>query len=88
LIGVAPSWYKDLEYRSRVVKEARTVLSEMGLDLDPAIDLRVWDTTADTRYMVLPARPDFTAGWDEHQLVKLVTKESLIGVERLLNPAR
>lgn len=83
LIGIAPSWYKDLEYRARVVKEARTVLREMGLELDPDIDLRVWDTTADTRYMVLPARPAFTEGWDEDRLVDLVTKESLIGVERL-----
>ena len=54
IIGLPPDWYKDLEYRSRVVRESRTVLREMGLDLPPEVEIRVWDTTADTRYMVLP----------------------------------
>ena len=57
IIGLPPDWYKDLEYRSRVVRESRTVLKEMGLDLPPEVEIRVWDTTADTRYMVLPAQP-------------------------------
>ena len=83
LIGLPPDWYKDLQYRSRVVRESRTVLKEMGLDLAPDVEIRVWDTTADTRYMVLPERPAHTAGWSEEQLAALVTRDSLIGVARL-----
>ena len=60
IIGLPPDWYKDLEYRSRVVRESRTVLKEMGLDLPPEVEIRVWDTTADTRYMVLPEQPPHT----------------------------
>ena len=60
IIGLPPDWYKDLEYRARVVRQSRTVLKEMGLDLPPEIEIRVWDTTADTRYMVLPVQPPET----------------------------
>jgi nitrile hydratase len=63
LIGLPPDWYKDLEYRARVVRESRTVLKEIGLDLPPDVEIRVWDTTADTRYMVLPEQPPETIGW-------------------------
>ena len=83
IIGLPPDWYKDLAYRSRVVRESRTVLKEMGLDLAPDVEIRVWDTTADTRYMVLPERPAGTEGWSEEELAKLVTRDSLIGVARL-----
>ena len=83
IIGLPPDWYKDLEYRSRVVRESRTVLKEMGLDLDPGVEIRVWDTTADTRYMVLPERPPGTAGWSAERLAELVTRDSMIGVARL-----
>ena len=83
VIGLPPDWYKDLEYRARVVRESRTVLGEMGLELPAEIEIRVWDTTADTRYMVLPARPDGTAGWSEDRLAAIVTRDSLIGVARL-----
>jgi nitrile hydratase len=83
IIGLPPDWYKDLEYRSRVVRESRTVLREMGLDLAPEVEVRVWDTTADTRYMVLPERPKGTEGWSEEQLAALVTRDSMIGVARL-----
>ena len=83
IIGLPPDWYKDLEYRSRVVRESRTVLGEMGLKLAPDVEIRVWDTTADTRYMVLPVRPPHTAGWSEQQLAAIVTKDSIIGVARL-----
>jgi nitrile hydratase len=83
IIGLPPDWYKDLEYRARVVRQSRTVLKEMGLDLPSAMEVRVWDTTADTRYMVLPVRPPETAEWSEEQLVKIVTKDSMIGVARL-----
>ena len=83
VIGLPPDWYKDLEYRARVVRESRTVLREMGLDLSPGVDIRVWDTTADTRYMVLPQRPANTEGWTEEQLAALVTQDAMIGVARL-----
>jgi nitrile hydratase len=83
IIGLPPDWYKDLEYRSRVVRESRTVLREMGLDLAPDVEVRVWDTTADTRYMVLPERPAGTDGWSEEQLAALVSRDSMIGVARL-----
>jgi nitrile hydratase len=83
LIGLPPDWYKDLQYRSRVVRESRTVLKEMGLELASDVEVRVWDTTADTRYMVLPERPAHTAGWTEEQLAGIVTRDSLIGVARL-----
>jgi nitrile hydratase subunit alpha len=83
IIGLPPDWYKDLEYRARVVRQSRTVLKEMGLDLPPSIDIRVWDTTADTRYMVLPVRPAGTDGWSEDKLAGLVTKDAMIGVARL-----
>ncbi len=83
IIGLPPDWYKDLEYRARVVRQSRTVLREMGLDLPESIDIRVWDTTADTRYMVLPVQPPHTIGWSEEKLAEIVTKDSMIGVARL-----
>ncbi len=83
IIGLPPDWYKDLEYRSRVVRESRTVLREMGLDLSPEVEIRVWDTTADTRYMVLPTQPQETIGWSEDKLAEVVTRDSMIGVARL-----
>ena len=83
LIGLPPDWYKDFDYRARVVRESRTVLKEMGLDLPPEVEIRVWDTTADTRYLVLPERPPHTVGWPEEKLADLVTRDSLIGVARL-----
>jgi nitrile hydratase len=86
IIGMAPGWYKDLDYRARIVREARTVLSEMGLKLPGSVDIRIWDTTADTRYMVLPLRPAHTDDWSEADLAALVTQDSLIGVSRLEAP--
>jgi len=83
IIGLPPDWYKDLEYRSRVVRESRTVLKEMGLDLAPEVEVRVWDTTADTRYMVLPEQPAETIGWSEDRLAEIVTRDAMIGVARL-----
>ena len=83
VIGLPPDWYKDLEYRARVVRESRTVLREMGLDLPPEIEIRVWDTTADTRYMVLPVQPPHTVGWTEDALAAIVTKDAMIGVARI-----
>ena len=83
LIGLPPDWYKDLEYRARIVRQSRTVLKEMGLDLPPEMEIRGWDTTADTRYMVLPVRPAHTVGWDEERLASIVARDSMIGVSRL-----
>ncbi len=83
IIGLPPDWYKDLEYRSRVVRESRTVLREMGLDLPPEVEIRVWDTTADTRYIVLPRQPPETVGWPEEKLAGIVTRDAMIGVARL-----
>ena len=83
IIGLPPDWYKELEYRSRIVRQSRTVLREMGLDLPPEVEIRVWDTTADTRYMVLPEQPPHTIGWPEEKLVDIVTRDGMIGVARL-----
>jgi len=83
IIGLPPDWYKDLEYRSRVVRQSRTVLKEMGTDLPPEVEIRVWDTTADTRYMVLPVQPPETIGWPEEKLAGIVTRDGMIGVTRL-----
>src|SRR5207302_8582199 len=83
IIGAAPDWYKDLDYRARVVRESRTVLREMGLDLPATTEIRVWDTTADTRYMVLPMQPPATTGWPVQKLATIVTQDSMSGVTRL-----
>ena len=83
LLGIPPEWYKSREYRSRVVREPRAVLAEFGTRLPDDTDIRVHDSTADMRYMVLPMRPGGTDGWDEARLAGLVTRDSLIGVERL-----
>ena len=83
IVGLPPDWYKDLEYRARIVRQSRTVLREMGLDLAPEIEIRVWDTTADTRYIVLPVQPPHTLGWTEDALAAIVTKDAMIGVARL-----
>ncbi len=82
IIGIVPSWYKNLEYRARIVREARSTLAELGLHLPDDMQVRVWDTTTDTRYMVLPMRPTGTAGWSEERLAELVTQDALIGAAR------
>ena len=82
VIGLPPDWYKSPEYRARLVREPRTLLHEMGLDVPEDVAIRVWDTSAETRYMVLPLRPTGTDGWNEEQLAAVVTREALIGVER------
>jgi nitrile hydratase len=83
VLGLPPDWYKSPEYRARVVREPRALLREMGLDLPEDVEIRVWDTTAETRYLVLPLRPAGTDGWSEQQLAALVTREAMIGVARL-----
>ncbi|MFI0904993.1 nitrile hydratase subunit alpha [Streptomyces sioyaensis] len=79
LLGPSPSWYKSEAYRSRVVREPRAVLAEFGLVLPDDTAITVWDSSAESRYMVLPRRPDGTAGWSEPELAALVTREGLIG---------
>ena len=83
VLGLPPDWYKRPEYRARVVREPRRVLHEMGLDLPADVRVRVWDTTAETRYLVLPLRPAGTERLDEDALAALVTRESMIGVARV-----
>ena len=82
IIGLPPGWYKDFEYRSRVVREPRVVLGEMGLDLAADVEVRVWDSSAEVRYMVLPERPPDTDGWSEERLAALVGRDALVGVAR------
>ncbi|MFY9237447.1 MAG: nitrile hydratase subunit alpha [Roseovarius sp.] len=79
LLGLPPDWYKTRAYRSRAVKEPRSVLREFGLDLPESTQLRVHDSTADMRYIVLPARPEGTSDMDESELAKLVTRDAMIG---------
>jgi nitrile hydratase len=83
VLGLPPQWYKSYEYRSRMVLEPRAVLSEFGLELDDSIEVRVWDSSSDMRYMVLPERPAGTDGLDEDALAALVSRESMIGVARV-----
>jgi len=86
VLGLPPSWYKDPAYRSRVVREPRAVLAEMGLALDPRIEIRVWDSSAEVRYLVLPERPAGTDGLDADALAGLVTRDAMIGVARAKAP--
>jgi nitrile hydratase len=86
LLGIPPGWYKSREYRSRVVREPRKVLSEFGTTVPEQVSILVHDSTADLRYMVLPMRPAGTAGLDEAALAGLVTRNSLIGVGLAKNP--
>jgi len=83
VLGLPPDWYKSFEYRARVVRESRTVLREMGLEVPAEVEIRVYDTTAETRYLVLPLRPEGTANWSEEQLAAILTREAMIGVARV-----
>ena len=83
VLGLPPKWYKDPAYRSRIVMEPGKVLAEMGVSLGSHVDIRVWDSSAEIRYMVLPMRPTGTQNLKEEQLAELVTRDSMIGVEVL-----
>ncbi|MBV8454215.1 MAG: nitrile hydratase subunit alpha [Deltaproteobacteria bacterium] len=83
VLGLPPTWYKSLAYRSRIVREPRAVLREFGLELPESVEVRVWDSSAEIRYMVLPERPAATADMSEAELASLVTRDSLIGVGRV-----
>ena len=79
VLGIPPTWYKSDEYRSRTVREPRKVLLEFGLPLDPKVQIKVWDSTAEIRYLVLPMRPEGTENMNESELAELVTRNSMIG---------
>ena len=80
VLGLPPVWYKSPPYRSRAVFDPRGVLAEFGLALAAGVEIRVWDSTAEVRYLVVPMRPDHTEGWSEERLAALVTRDSMIGV--------
>jgi nitrile hydratase len=81
LLGIPPDWYKSRNYRSRMVREPRAVLAEFGLKIPQEVQIRVHDSTADMRYMVLPMRPAGTEGWSEERLASIVNRDSMIGVD-------
>jgi len=83
VLGLPPNWYKSPPYRARMVREPRVLLREMGLDLPESVEIRVWDSSAAVRYMVLPERPAGTEGKSEEELVALVTRDAMIGTARL-----
>ncbi|HKR68214.1 MAG TPA: nitrile hydratase subunit alpha, partial [Streptosporangiaceae bacterium] len=83
VLGLPPAWYKDPPYRARMVREPRTLLAEMGCELPGDMEIQVWDSSAEVRYLVLPQRPAGTDGMTEGELAELVTRDSMIGVARL-----
>ena len=86
VLGLPPMWYKSAAYRSRAVKDPRGVLADFGTTLPAGTRIRVWDSTAETRFIVLPIRPAGTEGWTEEQLAQLVTRDSMIGVRQPKHP--
>lgn len=82
VLGIPPTWYKMAAYRARAVREPRGVLEEFGVRLPDAVEVQVWDSTAELRHMVVPQRPAGTEGWSEERLAKLVTRNSMIGTDR------
>jgi nitrile hydratase subunit alpha len=83
ILGLPPAWYKSSAYRSRLVREPRRVLSELGLALDDKVKIQVWDSVSEIRYLVLPERPAGSEGMTEEELAAIVTRDSMIGVSRL-----
>jgi nitrile hydratase len=87
VLGLPPVWYKSAPYRARAVRDPRSVLKELGLDLPAEVEVRVWDSTAELRYLVLPERPAGSEGMDEAALAALVTRDAMIGVAQVTIPA-
>jgi len=87
VLGLPPTWYKEPAYRSRMVIEPRAVLREFGLEVDGSVEVRVWDSSAEQRYLVLPDRPAGTEGMTEAELARLVSRDSMIGVAKIAAPA-
>jgi nitrile hydratase subunit alpha len=79
VLGLPPAWYKSLPYRARMVAEPREVLREFGLELAEEVEVRVWDSSAEVRYLVLPMRPEGTEGWSEERLAGIVTRDCMVG---------
>lgn len=88
ILGMSPAWYKSNEYRARAVRDPRGVLAEFGVELDAKVEMRVWDSTSERRYIVVPQKPDGVDGWDEESLAQLITRNSMIGTDRDLSPSR
>ena len=88
VLGLPPVWYKSAPYRARAVADPRGVLKEFGTDVAESIEIRVWDSTSEMRYLVLPERPEGTAGWSEEALAALVTRNAMIGLERAKSPQK
>ncbi|MBS24562.1 MAG: nitrile hydratase subunit alpha [Gammaproteobacteria bacterium] len=86
VLGLPPAWYKSAPYRSRAVSDPKSVLKEFGTEISDDVIIRVWDSTSEMRYLVMPMRPDGTDDWTEDQLKQLVTRNSMIGVEMAKNP--
>ena len=86
MLGLPPTWYKDPAYRARAVREPRALLSELGLDLDPEVEVRVWDSSSEVRYMVLPERPEGSEGMSEEELSLLVTRDAMAGIAKVTLP--
>lgn len=87
VLGLPPYWFKDPTFRARAIREPRKVLQEFGLSISESIEIRVWDTSAQIRWFVLPERPDGTEGWTEEQLAAIVTPESMQGAAKVVVPA-
>lgn len=88
VLGLPPVWYKSAPYRSRAVRDPRGVLAEFGVTLPEDLEIKVWDSTAEVRYLVVPERPKGTDGWSEEDLADLVTRDSMIGTGLALDPAQ
>ncbi|MCP5028501.1 MAG: nitrile hydratase subunit alpha [Actinomycetia bacterium] len=86
VLGLPPVWYKSAPYRSRAVSEPRSILNEFGVELGDGVEVRVWDSTAEIRYLVIPQRPAGTEGWTEEQLAEIVSRDSMIGVATVSAP--
>ena len=86
VLGLPPVWYKSAPYRARAVIDPRGVLKELGEDVAEDVEVRVWDSTAELRYLVLPERPAGTADWSEEQLAQIVTRDAMIGVAMVRVP--
>jgi nitrile hydratase len=87
LLGLPPTWYKDPAYRSRLVREPRALLAEMGLSLGDDVDIRVWDSSSEVRYFILPERPAGTEDLSEEELAALVTRDAMVGIAKVAAPA-
>lgn len=88
LLGMSPAWYKSVEYRARAVRDPRGVIAEFGTEIPENVEIKVWDSTSDLRYMVVPERPAGTEDWSEEDLAALVTRNAMIGTVRDLSPSK